>query len=209
MSEGSSLNRWIRRVTRTLAILFFIGLGGVLFNLDRLGDAELQLLRYKRLLPAPVRMLLPGEGAPSGIPAPLDEYTGRIIEVHDGDTATLLSGDRKYRIRFYGIDAPELSQRGGAESHDALSSKILGADVVVCVTSVDHYGRAVGRVKLGERDINLEMVREGQAWYYSNYAKGDTALAAADEYARSRKTGLWRDPAPQPPWEYRRAQRAR
>ena len=42
---------------------------------------------------------------------------GKVINVHDGDTVTLLiSADKKTNICLQGIDAPELKQKFGAES---------------------------------------------------------------------------------------------
>ena len=75
---------------------------------------------------------------------------------------------------------------------------------MVKVVSVDNYRRAVGKVMLGGRYINLEMVAEGHAWYYRDYAQREYDLASAEAEARTGRAGLWRDSAPQPPWEYRR-----
>ncbi len=56
---------------------------------------------------------------------------------------------------------------------------------------------------VGELDVNLEMVRRGLAWHYKRYST-DPALADAEAAARARRAGLWADPAPVPPWSYRR-----
>ena len=124
--------------------------------------------------------------------------------MYDGDTITLLTRDKKYRIRFYGIDAPEAKQSGGIASRDALREKILGQEVTVTVMNLDRYGRAVGKVAIGGRDINLEMVREGRAWYYENYARGEEDLEEAQERARKAKLGIWSEDSPTPPWRYRK-----
>ena len=57
---------------------------------------------------------------------------------------------------------------------------------------------------MGGRYINLEMVSEGHAWYYPDYARNEYDLAAAEKEARIRQRGLWRIKNPQPPWEYRK-----
>jgi len=68
------------------------------------------------------------------------------------------------------------------------------------------YHREVGRVHLGERFINLEMVAEGFAWDYVQYdQKGE--FTAAEAGARTRKRGLWADPNPTLPWEWRAQRR--
>lgn len=51
-------------------------------------------------------------------------------------------------------------------------------------------------------NVNLEMVKRGLAWRYEKYSK-DAELLAAQEEARRGKVGLWRDPEPVAPWEWR------
>ena len=194
-----------QRLKRTLFALFFIFLGGLLFNLDRMGDTGVMLLKYKRFLPSIVARFLPGGSAGFGSARPEQELNGQIIEVYDGDTATLLTDENlKYRVRFFGIDAPEAAQSFGTDSRDALREKILGKRVTVKVAATDRYGRAVGKVLLGGRYINREMVAEGMAWYYRDYATDEYDLSEAEHAARRERTGLWRSGSPQPPWEWRR-----
>ena len=107
-------------------------------------------------------------------------------------------------MRFYGIDAPEAAQESGIDSRNALREKILGKEVTVLVAATDRYGRAVGKVMLGERCVNQEMVAEGRAWYYKDYARDEYEFARAEENARRNKLGLWKNANPQPPWEWRR-----
>lgn len=194
-----------RRIKNTSLMLFFILLGGLLFNLDRMGDTGVVLLKYKQFLPHYATRFLPGGTASFGSAQPEQEIRGRIIEVHDGDTATLLTADNvKYRVRFFGIDAPEAAQTFGIDSRDVLRDKILGKEVTVRVAATDRYGRAVGKVMLGGRYINREMAAEGMAWYYRDFAAGEYDLAEAEREARRERRGLWRGSAPQPPWEWRR-----
>ena len=202
----SGLQNKFNKIKRMVSILFFVLLGGLLFNLDRAGDFGIMLLKYKNWLPRSVVSFLPGGNAGDGAAVPDEKIAGRVIEVYDGDTATVLAeaANRKYKVRFFGIDAPEAAQNGGIASRDALRDKILGKNVVVKVVSVDNYRRAVGKVMLGGRYINLEMVAEGHAWYYRDYAQREYDLASAEAEARTGRAGLWRDSAPQPPWEYRR-----
>ena len=51
-------------------------------------------------------------------------------------------------------------------------------------------------------NVNLELVRNGLAWRYYKYSN-DEALLAAQNEAKGAKRGLWLDPDPVPPWEWR------
>ena len=57
-------------VKRTIFAFFFICLGGLLFNLDRMGNADVALLKYKNFLPGIVRRFLPGGTAAQGSAVP-------------------------------------------------------------------------------------------------------------------------------------------
>jgi endonuclease YncB( thermonuclease family) len=52
--------------------------------------------------------------------------------------------------------------------------------------------------------VNHEMVKEGWCWWYRMYAPADTALEKLEREARAAKKGLWADPHPVPPWEWRK-----
>jgi hypothetical protein len=70
-------------------------------------------------------------------------------------------------------------------------------------------GRTLGIVRLGKRNINRELVREGWAWWYRKYAPKNKELASAEAAARKAKRGLWADAKPIPPWEWRKSERER
>ena len=190
---------------RTILTALLIAVGGAVFRFGCMEDTGISLLKYKQYLPAWLVKMLPGSTAEQGRAVPREELEGKVIQVYDGDTIDILSADnKKYRIRFYGIDAPEKLQPYGIESRDTLRRKILGKNVTVQVMNTDNYDRSVGKVLLDSRCINLEMVAEGAAWHYVAYAKNEYDIANAEKTARSRNLGIWRDPYPQPPWEWRR-----
>jgi micrococcal nuclease len=139
---------------------------------------------------------------------PGDVLVGKVVRIADGDTLTILENDQaQHRIRLYGIDAPEKAQAFGTQSKKNLADKVFGEIVRVEVVDIDRYRRAVGRIYLGNRFINLEQVRDGYAWRYTTYDRRHE-FDAAEREARADHRGLWSDPHPTPPWEFRRARRA-
>jgi len=130
--------------------------------------------------------------------------SGRAVGVHDGDTLTVLTaGNVQIKVRLVEIDAPELKQPFGQQSKQALSALVFGKDVEIRATGKDRYGRTLARVFVDGTDVNLAMVKAGMAWRFDKYSK-DGAFQTAQEGARAAKRGLWRDPSPIQPWEWRK-----
>jgi endonuclease YncB( thermonuclease family) len=135
--------------------------------------------------------------------------TGKVIGVMDGDTIEVLDATKTpHRIRLEGIDAPEKAQPFGNRSKQHLSDLVFGKQVEVQFNKTDKYGRTVGKVLASGKDANLEQVRAGFAWHYKEYQKEQSAsdrvaYADAETAARAHKLGLWLDPKPMPPWEWR------
>ena len=53
------------------------------------------------------------------------------------------------------------------------------------------------------RSLNQELVRQGMAWHYRRYAPHDSTLSRRESEARAARRGLWSQPNPVPPWEWR------
>jgi endonuclease YncB( thermonuclease family) len=68
----------------------------------------------------------------------------------------------------------------------------------------DRYGCTLGRVTCASVDANSEQVRRGMAWVFVRYAPKDSPLYQLESAARAQRVGLWAEPAPVPPWEWRR-----
>jgi endonuclease YncB( thermonuclease family)/methylphosphotriester-DNA--protein-cysteine methyltransferase len=134
---------------------------------------------------------------------------GKVINVHDGDTVTVLDkNNQKFHIRLQGIDAPELKQEFGSVSQQNLSRLVLGKQVTIFWTKVDKYRRTVGTIKLDGQDMNIEQVKAGLAWHFKKYAdeqepQDRITYAAAEQQARAAKLGLWQDPNPTVPGDWR------
>jgi endonuclease YncB( thermonuclease family) len=81
---------------------------------------------------------------------------------------------------------------------------VFGKDVTLQTHGKDKYGRTIADVMLpGGTNVNHALVKDGWSWWYRKYAPGDTVLKKLEADAREAKLGLWADPHPVPPWEWR------
>src|SRR5579859_2002605 len=134
---------------------------------------------------------------------PKPEFSGKVVGIADGDTVTVLIEKTQHRIRLQHIDAPESHQDYGKKSKQALADKVFGKEVTIKWTNRDKYKRILGVIYFGDRNVNLEMVKEGWAWHYVHFSK-DRDYAKAEKEAKENKAGLWAGKDPIPPWEFRR-----
>lgn len=141
-----------------------------------------------------------------------ERLTGKIVGITDGDTVTLRTDAETYQVRVMGIDAPEKRQAYGSASKKALSDCAFGKRVDVITRKKDFHGRLIGQVLADGADCGLRQVALGLACHYKAYAKEQEpqdreSYAKAEDRARAERPGLWHDPAPTPPWEFRHPKR--
>lgn len=128
---------------------------------------------------------------------------GTPLRIIDGDTfVLLLDNNFDTRVRLNGIDCPENKQAFSQRAKKELSDLIFERQIVVYYEKKDGFGRVLGEVYIGNVNVNHEMVRRGMAWHYVKYSDDET-LARLESEARSSRVGLWSEPNPVPPWEYR------
>jgi endonuclease YncB( thermonuclease family) len=138
------------------------------------------------------------------LPAWGAEYSARVVQIADGDTITILKADdTQEMICLAAIDAPERDQPYGTRAKDALALLIAGRPVKIEAAELDRDGRTVATVWMVDMNVNTEMLRQGYAWVNRKYSQ-DHALLVIEAEARAARRGLWADPDPVPPWEWRR-----
>ena len=125
----------------------------------------------------------------------------KVSRVVDGDTIKVRSISGETTIRLVGIDAPEVSHKkrepGQPFSQQAtkyLAGLVLNKTVDIKEYGHDRYGRILGVVSLGGRNINLEMVEAGFAEVYRGDPAPGQDLASywkAEEKAKAAKRGMW------------------
>ena len=150
-------------------------------------------------------LLLPAVGhgqVPEGL---VRDGAGRVVEVVDGDTVILDTGDE---VRLVGMQAPKLPLGRpdfepwplADDAAAALTELVLGerVDLLVGGRSSDRHGRRLAHV-VRSRDglwIQQAMIESGWARVYSF---ADNRVAVADLYraersARADRLGIWSDP---------------
>ena len=132
-----------------------------------------------------------------------DAWEGKVVGVSDGDTIKVLKDGKHVKIRLAAIDCPEKGQPFGKKARWFTSSMVAGKVVEVWETDTDRYGRTVAFVFVSGVDLNKELLKAGLAWHYKKYSK-DPELTKLEIQARAAKIGLWSEPDPVPPWEWRR-----
>ena len=150
--------------------------------------------------------------------SPFADVLGRVVAVTDGDTLNVLDTDNvQHKVRLTGIDAPERGQPYGTKSRDHLASMVAGKEVRVESEKNDLYGRTLGKVWVRPSDCpscgktldaNLAQVTAGMAWWYCYYKKEQFPedrgrYKSAEDEAKAKKWGLWADPNPINPYEWR------
>lgn len=143
------------------------------------------------------------------VAARAEVITGRVVGIADGDTLTLLDAtNQQHKIRLAGIDSPEKAQDFGQKAKTSLSAMAFNQQASADCRKRDRYQREVCVVSVGGKDVGLEQVRAGMAWWYRQYAAQQTAQERADyehaEFnAKIHRFGLWNSKNPTPPWDWR------
>ena len=127
------------------------------------------------------------------------------LKVVDGDTI-VLNGEK---IRFSGIDTPELKQTcidEGQEVFCGVLAKMLliekiGNETPVCISEgKDIYKRTLAECFIDGESLSSFLVRSGYAFAYRKYSK---KFVEDEEFARTNKLGLWSMKF-QYPWDFRK-----
>ncbi|MDD3884018.1 MAG: thermonuclease family protein [Gallionella sp.] len=130
-----------------------------------------------------------------------------VVGVSDGDTLTALcQNHQQVRVRLAEIDAPEKDQPFGQRSKQSLSEICFMKTADLQVQATDRYKRTVARVTCSGVDVNAEQIRRGMAWVYDKY-NIDKSLYPLQSKAQAAHRGLWTDPNPVTPWDWRRARK--
>jgi len=145
---------------------------------------------------------------------------GIITKIKDGDTISASAQGQNCDIRFYCVDAPEISHKRyekpaqifngidiGDKSLQYLKKLIQVGNTVDlnCKTS-DRYGRSVCEIFKNGQNINLQMVKDGYAYILTEYCPKTKEIMYynALQDAQNNKLGLFALGKWQEPKEFRK-----
>ena len=123
----------------------------------------------------------------------------KVRYVNDGDTITLTDGGR---IRYIGIDAPEIDHKDRKAQPFGFEARRLNSEQVLAETvrlefdreRKDRYGRILAYVFLRDNSfVNARIVAEGYAYCYPHKPNiaHHSALLEHQRSAMSAKKGIW------------------
>jgi len=125
--------------------------------------------------------------------------TATLKRVIDGDTIEVELEGKLVRVRYKGIDCPEINQKGGKEATEA-NKRMLGSTLTLITDGyTGGYGRLGAYVEYGSSTVNEELVKQGYCM-----ASG-LEFKDAQESARVYREGIWRDDNQQSPSEFRQS----
>jgi endonuclease YncB( thermonuclease family) len=157
-----------------------------------------------------LRFISHSRSSPSPLTSCAKSGEFRVVGITDGDTIRVLdSSYTQIIVRLAGIDAPEHNQAFGTRSRQNLAALVFGKPVRLRCQKEESYNRKVCTVYLlNGDDVCLDQVKAGLAWHYKQFQYEQSleeraAYAAAEDSARLARLGLWSEPNPTPPWDFR------
>ncbi len=125
----------------------------------------------------------------------------QVTSVIDGDTIKVNIAGAIYKVRYIGLDTPELDDKDPklaalAQEATRLNRQLVGRKTVRLekdVSETDRYGRLLRYVYAGDTFVNAELVRQGlaRAKSYPPDTKYQDYLEALEAKAKQDKIGIW------------------
>jgi micrococcal nuclease len=131
-------------------------------------------------------------------------YVSLVISVLDGDTIEVLHNKQPERIRLNGNDCPEKGQAFGQKAKQATSALVSQKEVSTDAWQGQAWTHDCRRAVAGWYKRQSATGQRRLVLPYQKYAPDSVILAELQRRARRSGLGLWADPGPVPPWEWRK-----
>jgi len=136
-------------------------------------------------------------------------YTCIVKDILEGDSfvgETTGENPQTMNIRIYGVDSPDEGQNFYEESKQFLKELIGDKEVTIEVLTTDNLDyRVCNVITEAKNNVSEVLIKEGYAWWDEENAKDALSLKKLCAEAIRQKKGLWSDPTPLGPWDYRRS----
>lgn len=138
---------------------------------------------------------LPEITSASCVPTNTLRQSAIVTKVIDGDTIHVTIDGSDHKVRYIGMDAPEVGM-SGADAATSLNSQLVMGKTITLVKDVsetDQYGRLLRYVLVGDTFVNYELVRSGlaTAGTWAPDTACDATLKSAQTVAKLNLNGLW------------------
>ena len=131
--------------------------------------------------------------------------SGTVVGIKDGDTVVVLDSlNYQTTLRLAEVDCPEKDQPFGTKAKQFTSEQIYRKQIKYIVTDIDRYGRSIAKIYYDDNKyLSAEIIKNGFGWQYKKYSTS-VSLAKLEKDARNNKRGLWIEPHPIYPSDWRR-----
>lgn len=128
-----------------------------------------------------------------------------ILNVTDGNTLKVKIDNRTVTVKLACIYAPTMNQRPWGEKAKRTLEQLAPKGQAVQIKNLKNRQgvEKVGEVLTNKININLEMVKRGQAVVYRQELSGcnQTDYINAENTAKRQKLGFWHQDNPIMPWD--------
>jgi micrococcal nuclease len=125
-----------------------------------------------------------------------DIEVATVSQVVDGDTIHVMMNGKEYKVRYIGMDAPEMTGETYSEQAKEYNSKLVSGQTVMMVkdqSETDKYDRLLRYVIAGNTFVNYDLVEKGfaRAKDYPPDSACKSVFVDAMATAKASNLGLW------------------
>ena len=124
-----------------------------------------------------------------------ERQVATVTKIVDGDTIHVEINGEEFKLRYIGMDAPEVGAYEAAAATAYNSELVMGQTVTLVkdVSETDRYGRLLRYVFVGDKFVNYELVRHGlaTAGTWAPDTACDSTFQSAQQTAMANGVGLW------------------
>lgn len=137
------------------------------------------------------------------------QYKAKVIGIKDGDTIVVLDSlNNQTTLRLAEVDCPEKKQAFGTKAKQFTSDEVYLKTITYTVYDTDRYGRTIAQVYYdNNKYLSAEIIKHGLGWHYKKYSNSQH-LAKLEIEAKTNKFGLWIDPNPIFPSDFRKLKKS-